>query len=309
MAVPSSGELKLWDNIWNQELGGAQGENSLHSASVYAGFSTPDAMSDFYGWSDVEVPAVSTSTSTSITTNSMVLNGNVSSTGNENPSRGFYFGTNSSAANNNTKYNVGTGGVGAFSCNKTGLSYYTTYYNWAFACNSAGEAQGGRITTTTAAPPFTPSCAGCTFTQLCAYSCGCDCVLMNNSVSQGYYNPYTGGAVGLASCSDYCSGTTVTDSVCVNSTIATAFKCVVTNAKNYKNSYSCARGLYRHGAGAYILSTACGTCRFNNITHPSWNFGTIADGTFMCGRRSSSTNGSASYQTVSNGGSFSFCWA
>ena len=59
MAVPSSGELKLWDDLWNQEIGGSKGNNSLHSASVYAEFDTPDALGDFYGWSDVEVPSVS----------------------------------------------------------------------------------------------------------------------------------------------------------------------------------------------------------------------------------------------------------
>ena len=75
MAVPSSGQLKLWNDIWNNEIGGTQGNNSLHSASVYAGFTTPDAMGDFYGWSDVEVPSVSTSAMSSVTDNSMQANG------------------------------------------------------------------------------------------------------------------------------------------------------------------------------------------------------------------------------------------
>ena len=49
MAVPNSGQLKLWDMLWNQELGGSKGNNSLHSASVYAGFSVPDSLGEFYG--------------------------------------------------------------------------------------------------------------------------------------------------------------------------------------------------------------------------------------------------------------------
>ena len=91
MAVPSSGELKLWDTLWNQELAGSQGENSLHSASVYAGFSTPDALSDFYGWSDVETPTVTTSAMSQVEYYRMYANGNVSDTGNEDPDRGFLF--------------------------------------------------------------------------------------------------------------------------------------------------------------------------------------------------------------------------
>ena len=144
MAVPSSGELKLWDTLWNQELGGSQGENSLHSASIYAGFDTPDALSDFYGWSDVEVPAVSTSAASSVSYASMTANGNVTSTGNENPDRGFYFGTSYSYASN-TKYSIGTGGTGAFSRSMTGLSQLSTYRYFAYASNSAGEVVGGRV--------------------------------------------------------------------------------------------------------------------------------------------------------------------
>lgn len=161
MAVPSSGELKLWNDIWNNEIGGTQGENSLHSASVYAGFTTPDAMSDFYGWSDVEAPSVNTNSISSVGTTSMTLNGCVTNTGNENPSRGFYHGTNSSAANNNTKYTLGgTQGVGAFNCTRSSLSQATTYYAWAFACNSAGESQGGRVQAQTTFSPNIGSVQG-----------------------------------------------------------------------------------------------------------------------------------------------------
>lgn len=144
MAVPSSGELKLWDAIWNSEIGGTKGDNSLHSASIYAGFSTPDAMGDFYGWSDVEAPQVSTQALTSIGTTSMTANGNVTDTGNENPTRGFYFGQSSNRTSN-TKYTIGTGGAGAFSRGMTGLSQLNNYYCWAFAENSAGEANGSRV--------------------------------------------------------------------------------------------------------------------------------------------------------------------
>jgi len=150
MPVPSSGELKLWDAIWNDEIGGSKGDNSLHSASIYAGFSTPDAMSDFYGWSDVEAPSVTSSAATSVTQSSMTINGNVTSLGGAaNVTRGFYFGT-STTYTSNTKYTLsGTQGTGAFSRSMTGLSAGTTYYFNAWAANSAGETVSNQTSRTT----------------------------------------------------------------------------------------------------------------------------------------------------------------
>jgi len=154
MPLPSSGELKLWDDLWNSELVGSKGNNSLHSASVYAEFSTPDAMSDFYGWSDVEVPSVTTQAMSSVNYNDMNANGNVTNTGNENPTRGFYFGT-SAQRTSNTKYSIGTGGTGAFTRDMNSLSQLTTHYGWAYACNSAGEAVGTRVQAATTEQSFT----------------------------------------------------------------------------------------------------------------------------------------------------------
>tara|TARA_E500000178_G_scaffold249263_1_gene245845 strand:+ start:1510 stop:2472 length:963 start_codon:yes stop_codon:yes gene_type:complete len=160
MPVPSSGELKLWDMLWNQELAGSKGDNSLHSASVYAGFSTPDALSDFYGYSDVEAPSVTTQALSSIGNTSMQGNGTVTDTGNENPSRGFYFGTSTNRTSN-TKYTIGTGGAGAFQRTFTGLSQLTTFYCWAFAENSAGEANGSMVQASTTEQSYTA-----TFSQM-----------------------------------------------------------------------------------------------------------------------------------------------
>lgn len=198
MAVPSSGPLKLWDSIWNQEIGDAKGNNSLHGAAIYAGFSTPDAMSDFYGWSDVIAPSVSTQAMSSIGQTNMVANGNVSSTGGENPTRGFYFGTSTNAYSN-TKTSIGVGGTGGFSRNFTGLPSNTTHYGWAFACNSAGEAVGGRVQAATQPPPFTPV----SFDLSQSYICN----QVNNPSGQsqktsqaytGYRNPYTGASNTIA---------------------------------------------------------------------------------------------------------------
>jgi hypothetical protein len=159
MAVPSSGELKLWQAIWNDELGGSKGQNSLHSASVYAGFDTPDAMGDFYGFSDVEVPTIATNSETSVGSSGFTANGNVTNTGNGTVTRGFYMGTNSSnPGTGNPKYTLPgtTTNTGTFSCAFTGLSSLTTYYYWAWGSNSAGETISSKETVTTTAPPFTP---------------------------------------------------------------------------------------------------------------------------------------------------------
>ena len=55
MAVPSSGELELYGDI-GTELGVAQSNVTLHGMSQTAGFSAPDAMSEFYGYSGVSSP-------------------------------------------------------------------------------------------------------------------------------------------------------------------------------------------------------------------------------------------------------------
>ena len=207
MAVPDTGQLKLWDTLWNQELNGSKGGNSLHSASVYAGFSTPDALGDFYGWSDVETPGVTTQGVTSAQVSSQTLNGTVTSTGNEAVNRGFYHGTGTQYSTQ-TKYTLGgtQNSTGAFSCTRTGLSQATTYYNWAFACNSAGEAVGGRQQANTGYPPYTPNY------QACGCICGNTGVGFYPPTSEfqgynwsgrgtvGWYNPYSGGGNTLKNC-------------------------------------------------------------------------------------------------------------
>jgi hypothetical protein len=48
MALPSSGQLSI--NDIRVELGQSQANSSLRSLSSIAGFSTPDAISEFYGY-------------------------------------------------------------------------------------------------------------------------------------------------------------------------------------------------------------------------------------------------------------------
>jgi hypothetical protein len=150
MAVPSSGQLRLYADI-GTELGVAQSDVSLGTMSNSAGFTDPDAMSEFYGYVDALAPSVTTNNISNIAETSLTINGNITSDGGATiTERGFYFGTNSSSPTNNTKYTV-AGTTGYYSNNRTGLNSGTTYYCWAFATNSAGTTYGSRVEASTVA--------------------------------------------------------------------------------------------------------------------------------------------------------------
>ena len=142
MAVPSSGQLRLRADIALEVDGSATNNNvSLNTLSNSAGFTDPDNMLEFYGYSSASAPSVTTNAASSITTSSMTLSGNVTADGGATvTSRGFYFGTSSSYASN-SKITVGSG-TGTFTNGRTSLSQGTTYYVTAFAINSAGESVG-----------------------------------------------------------------------------------------------------------------------------------------------------------------------
>ena len=147
MALQSSGAISI--NDIRTELGETTG--SLRSLSATAGFSSPDAISEFYGYSGVTAPSVTTSAASSVGVSSATLNGNVTADGGATvTARGFYFGTNSNVTSNPT-YGSGSG-TGAFSLNRTGLSSSTTYYFAAYATNSAGTTVGSTLNLTTQTP-------------------------------------------------------------------------------------------------------------------------------------------------------------
>lgn len=195
MAVPSSGELRLYADI-GVELGVTQSDVSLGSMSDSAGFASPDAMSDFYGYVDALAPSVTTNAISSVGETTFRANGNVTSDGGATIiERGFYIGTNSSSPTNNTKYTV-SGTTGTFLYNISGLSSSTTYYCWAFATNSVGTIYGGRVQATTI-QAFTPN--------LVTPNASCQGYFTSNNNLNGVYgyhgiqmyyvNPYTGGLV------------------------------------------------------------------------------------------------------------------
>ena len=153
MPVPSSGELKLRADINLEVNGNATDDNvSLGSLSNEAGFTEPDTMSEFYGYTSCTSPSVTTNAMSSVSYTSMTANGNVT---NDNgctvTERGFYFGT-SGTYSSNTKYTVGSG-TGSFSKSFGSLSSGNVrYYAWAYAINSAGETVGARVQANTLTP-------------------------------------------------------------------------------------------------------------------------------------------------------------
>ena len=151
MAVPSSGELKLRADIANEVDGSATGDNvSLGTLSNTAGFTEPDEMSEFYGYTACSAPSVTTNSLSGVSATQMTANGNVT---NDNgctvTARGFYFGTNSNYASN-SKLNLGSG-TGVFNSVR-GVSPSTTYYCTAWAENSEGESVGSTVNATSSAP-------------------------------------------------------------------------------------------------------------------------------------------------------------
>ena len=144
MALQSSGAISITDI--RTELGSSS--YSLRTLSAAAGFSAPDAMSEFYGYTSQTTPSVTTNAASSVVVSSATLNGNVTSDGGATVTdRGFYFGT-SSTATSNPSYSAGSG-TGAFSLSRTGLSGSTTYYFAAYATNAAGTTIGGTSSFTT----------------------------------------------------------------------------------------------------------------------------------------------------------------
>jgi hypothetical protein len=114
-------------------------------------------------------PMVSTSPANSITTNSAIGNGNVTFQGTYTvTSRGICWSTSSNPTTANFTCTSG-GGLGAFSCNMSGLSPNTTYYYRAFAISGAGTVYGGQsfFTTLSSTSPSvtTTSVTGVSYTS------------------------------------------------------------------------------------------------------------------------------------------------
>ena len=240
MAVPSSGELELRGDIALEVYGVATGSNiSLGTMSNLAGFSDPDAMSEFYGYSSADAPSVTTNNISNVAETSVTLNGNVTSDGGATiTERGFYFGTNSSSPTNNTKYTV-SGTTGYYSSNRTGLSASTTYYCWAFATNSKGTTYGSRVQATTVAA-FTPTYIASTDFQFdqCYYTKKTD-TYESGGVFEFityYINPNTSSAVQYMYSFSFVNDGTGTSYW--YTAPASGDRKICTNARNYSTTYT-----------------------------------------------------------------------
>ena len=108
MPVPESGTLRLRGKGdgrgLNKEVKGNITDTnvSLHQLAIDAGFSTPDNMSEFYGYTSYEQPSISGTSSTSNITDTRIC---VVSPTYSNPTggsieRGFYVGTSTNATSN-----------------------------------------------------------------------------------------------------------------------------------------------------------------------------------------------------------------
>jgi hypothetical protein len=103
----------------------------------------------------VLIPTLSTTIASSVTTNSAITGGSITSAGGGTVTeRGICYGTTSNPTILNTKITSGSG-IGNFSVTITGIASGTKYYVKAYAKNSAGTAYGNEInfTTTTATLP------------------------------------------------------------------------------------------------------------------------------------------------------------
>ncbi|MFA5993487.1 MAG: hypothetical protein WC823_00845, partial [Parcubacteria group bacterium] len=159
-AVANDGNGNLSGYAWSENIGWISFKDSvasnyavtIDSAGNFAGYawnetvgfiSLNDAGAN-YGvtttWRPLSIPTVTTQATTSITMIVAVGNGNVTATGNENPTRFMEWGTTTNTYTSSCS--AGTGSTGAYSCNLTSLTPDTTYYVRAKATNSAGTSYG-----------------------------------------------------------------------------------------------------------------------------------------------------------------------
>ncbi|MFZ4724777.1 MAG: FISUMP domain-containing protein [Paludibacter sp.] len=98
---------------------------------------------------NLTVPTVTTTTASSITSNSAISGGNITSDGGAIViARGICWSTSQNPTTANSKTTDGSG-TGSFSSSLTGLAASTTYYFRAYATNSVGTAYGNQVSITT----------------------------------------------------------------------------------------------------------------------------------------------------------------
>jgi uncharacterized protein (TIGR02145 family) len=144
-------------NMWSSTVSGAQAQYLLFdntNADVGTGTralgSTVRCIKDAI---ETVSPSVQTTAVSSITTNSAVSGGDVTSSGGATvTARGVVWSTSQNpTVSSNSGITNSASGTGTFTANLTGLSSGTRYYVRAFATNSAGTSYGGQVEFTTSA--------------------------------------------------------------------------------------------------------------------------------------------------------------
>lgn len=108
---------------------------------------------------DILTPTVTTGSSSSVTTTTATLAGNITNTGNEdNTVRGVEYGTTISYGA--TSSASGTFSTGAYTTDITGLTCGNTYHYRAYSTNTAGTGTGSDATFTTSTCPVVASSGG-----------------------------------------------------------------------------------------------------------------------------------------------------
>ena len=195
MTIPSSGPLNLRATI-NQEINQNNTDInvSLRGLSAQAQKSIPDAMSEFYGYSSVTAPAVSTVSATSIGTSSFTARGSCTVVAGGVTSRGFKWmsGNQSRTTLINSGNTVTAGsGTGSFSAGIGGLAHTTTYSYVAWAENAAGRTYASNTAALTTTTPITPPSIRAVYGnvgQICSTAGGQGCYNDGGpNVSENFY--------------------------------------------------------------------------------------------------------------------------
>ena len=158
--------LSVGDNSVAIKVYAQDGTNQTYSLTIDRGGSVSSGGGGG-GSSTAYTPAVQTEAATSITTDSAVLNGAITTdNGYSITDYGFLWGASSSSLTN--KLDVGaTNQSGAFTETLSGLADGTTYYFEAYATNSYGTADGTVMSFTTGVPtPTTTTPTGTVFSDV-----------------------------------------------------------------------------------------------------------------------------------------------
>ena len=151
MPVPDSGQLRLRADIALEVDGSDTGTNvSLGTLSNTAGFTEPDTMSEFYGYSSFTAPTITANVSfSSVSSSGMTVSFSYANTDGANLESGFYFGTSTNMTSN-TFYSEGNSTSTSRSPGRafTGLSGSTTYYCWGVVRDTESPARFTELATT-----------------------------------------------------------------------------------------------------------------------------------------------------------------